>query len=317
MTYKGNQTTWDKLSPSLQQKIDTDLSGIRQTVTNNKTEVTEHLAKIATTENLGHIKPDGRTIRVDPATGIASAVAPTSYYVEARQTAGTTTYDVNIPDVTAYKPGLTILLKLLENNKQGAASLNINGLGTKSFIFQTYAAVVQYAGELQGGRVYQLVYDGLYFTVIGVQWVSPYEGGTDLANNPYILPSYGAVGKVDAKVATLQTQVDSKSTKDVYTINIPLISGWQGLAQITREDNNMLTLYLDIYGGTRTGGTKIGTIPAGYRPVQTYSMYFGVITTASGTVSPQGAVISIYGNGDIYISSSNIQHNIFIASSFK
>jgi len=279
--------------------------------------LSEHIHKIASATESGHIRPDGKTIKVDPVTGIASAVASTSYYVEARQNAGNTTYDVSIPDVTEYKPGLTILMKLLENNKQGAASLNINGLGAKTLVFQTYGAIAQNAGELQSGRVYQLVYDGLYFTIIGVQWSSSYEGGVDSVGSPHILASYGSVGKVNAKVAAIQTQVDSKATKNVSTVNIPLVSGWAGLAQITREDNGMLTLYFDIYGGTKTSGTKLGTIPAGYRPIQTYAMYFGAVTTTSGTVSPQGAVISIYGSGDIYITSSNIQHNIFIASSFK
>lgn len=36
-------------------------------------ELTEHSGQIATTEKLGHIKPDGTTISVDPETGVASA----------------------------------------------------------------------------------------------------------------------------------------------------------------------------------------------------------------------------------------------------
>jgi len=40
-----------------------------------QTALTEHSEEIATTEKLGHIKPDGTTITVDPETGIASAVS--------------------------------------------------------------------------------------------------------------------------------------------------------------------------------------------------------------------------------------------------
>lgn len=54
-------------------EVNQEIANIKQTVTNNKTEVTEHLGQIATTEKLGHIKPDGETITVDPETGIASA----------------------------------------------------------------------------------------------------------------------------------------------------------------------------------------------------------------------------------------------------
>ncbi len=52
-----------------------DLTEIYQTVDELKNEVTEHSAQIATTEKLGHIKPDGKTINVDPVTGIASIKA--------------------------------------------------------------------------------------------------------------------------------------------------------------------------------------------------------------------------------------------------
>lgn len=38
-----------------------------------QTALTEHSGQIATTEKLGHIKPDGTTIKVDPITGVASA----------------------------------------------------------------------------------------------------------------------------------------------------------------------------------------------------------------------------------------------------
>lgn len=50
MTYKGNQTTWDNLSPSLRQKIDTNLSAINKQVANLQTEVTKHLP-----DNVRHV----------------------------------------------------------------------------------------------------------------------------------------------------------------------------------------------------------------------------------------------------------------------
>ncbi|POZ56444.1 hypothetical protein LYSIN_01227 [Lysinibacillus sphaericus] len=50
-----------------------DLTEINQQVSTLETEVTEHVTGIATTEKLGHIKPDGTTITVNPVTGVASA----------------------------------------------------------------------------------------------------------------------------------------------------------------------------------------------------------------------------------------------------
>ncbi len=107
MTYKG-QTAWENLSPSLQQKIENiaeesgkveivndsmvggaDKVASAEVAKNLKNEVdekansedleslrtttNEHLAEIATTESLGHIKPDGKTITVDHTTGVATA----------------------------------------------------------------------------------------------------------------------------------------------------------------------------------------------------------------------------------------------------
>lgn len=50
-----------------------DLTEINQQVSNLQTAVTEHVTGIATTEKLGHFKPDGETLIVDPVSGVASA----------------------------------------------------------------------------------------------------------------------------------------------------------------------------------------------------------------------------------------------------
>jgi len=54
-------------------EVNQEIANLQQTVTNNQQVVTEHLGQIATTEELGHFKPDGVTITVDPVTGVASA----------------------------------------------------------------------------------------------------------------------------------------------------------------------------------------------------------------------------------------------------
>ncbi|MED3801880.1 hypothetical protein P4562_08080 [Lysinibacillus xylanilyticus] len=86
MTYKG-QTAWENLSPSLQQKIEStevdivndfitgssDKAASAETVKILKTSVDTHTKEVATTDKLGHFKPDGSTITVDPETGVAKA----------------------------------------------------------------------------------------------------------------------------------------------------------------------------------------------------------------------------------------------------
>jgi len=49
---------------------------------------TEHLGQIATTEKLGHIKPDGETITVDPVTGVAKVSVDTGGGLSAKQYTG-------------------------------------------------------------------------------------------------------------------------------------------------------------------------------------------------------------------------------------
>ncbi|MGR6904949.1 hypothetical protein [Lysinibacillus sp. BSL11] len=57
-------------------EVNQEIANIKQTVSDTKTEVTEHSAQIATTEKLGHIKPDDVTINVDSETGVASVIDP-------------------------------------------------------------------------------------------------------------------------------------------------------------------------------------------------------------------------------------------------
>ncbi|MFJ3388750.1 BppU family phage baseplate upper protein, partial [Lysinibacillus sp. NPDC086135] len=57
---------------------DADLTEINQKVDGMQAEVTEHLTEIATTEKLGHFKPDGETLEVDPVTGVAKVIGGSS-----------------------------------------------------------------------------------------------------------------------------------------------------------------------------------------------------------------------------------------------
>lgn len=166
-----------------------------------------HSEKIASTETLGHIKV-GENLKItnEGVLDVQDTIInhPQNYYlhpfiVEAKQdTKGV--YNLTIPGVLEYKMGLRILLKLTETNIQAAAKINVNNLGEKYLIYQTYGAIPQNAGELLSGRVYECIFDGTYFTLLGVQSVATFETGEDIPGQPAMVASIGAVGKVNAKV---------------------------------------------------------------------------------------------------------------------
>lgn len=154
-----------------------DLTEINQQVSVLQTEVNEHVTGIATTEKLGHIKPDGTTITVDPVTGVASAKGGASdvYYVSAKQAATSQTYELDIPEIKEYKVGMKIILTPLEDNKSGTVFININGLGAKYLGYQTYVGYVSSPAVLTKDKIYEIVYNGTVFQLLGVPFITDSE----------------------------------------------------------------------------------------------------------------------------------------------
>ncbi|WP_238916021.1 hypothetical protein [Clostridium sp. YIM B02555] len=84
------------------------------------------------------------------------------YYCGA--TTGTNAYTVTNTDITAYKDGLTVRIKI-GTASTGASSLNINGLEAKT-ILDTLGNPIT-ANGLKAGLPYQLCYNGTNFIVLG------------------------------------------------------------------------------------------------------------------------------------------------------
>lgn len=78
-------------------------------------------------------------------------------------TTGTNTYVATTATAITLVPGLVVLVKIGTGNT-GASTLNINGTGAKAI--QRLGAAVS-TGQLVGGAVYQMVYDGTNFHIIG------------------------------------------------------------------------------------------------------------------------------------------------------
>lgn len=84
------------------------------------------------------------------------------YYCGA--TTGTNAYTVSNSDITAYKDGLIVRIKI-GTASTGASSLNINGLEAKT-ILDTLGNPIT-ANGLKAGLPYQLCYNGTNFIVLG------------------------------------------------------------------------------------------------------------------------------------------------------
>ena len=55
-------------------------------------------------------------------------------------------------------------------------------------------------------------------------------------------------------------------------VNLTLLNGWTGTAQVSKNGFGMVRLVLNVMPGTVTTLTQIGTIPSGYRPSRDLSM---------------------------------------------
>ena len=74
--------------------------------------------------------------------------------------------------VPAYKAGLRLVFKANVANT-GAVAVNFNGLGGKSIVTQSGTALL--AGDIKASGVYEIVYDGTAFQIIGFDTVSVFK----------------------------------------------------------------------------------------------------------------------------------------------
>lgn len=85
--------------------------------------------------------------------------------VQAISLSGTDTYTVTISWATSYQTGLNFLATFVNANT-GSATLNINGLGAKTFKkFSGGSKANLASGDISAGQIYQIVYDGTDFQV--------------------------------------------------------------------------------------------------------------------------------------------------------
>ena len=123
--------------------------------------------QIATTSKLGHIKPDGETIKVDPVTGVASAKGNgvIGEVFELVSTDGIN-YTLNTNKIIDYTVGLRLLVSSSSINKATNLTLKINDLSAKSLVRATGEPIrpSQFGGNK---GVYEVIYNGTYFNMMG------------------------------------------------------------------------------------------------------------------------------------------------------
>ena len=70
------------------------------------------------------------------------------------------------PAISAYATGQRFYVKILNTNTTTTPTINVNALGTKTIVRTDSTAVA--IGELSSGVIYELIYDGTYFRLLGV-----------------------------------------------------------------------------------------------------------------------------------------------------
>src|SRR5687768_1164934 len=107
--------------------------------------------------------------------------------------AGTDTITASLANLTAYVNGQIFTLKPVNTNT-GAVTININSIGAKN-IYSGGVALI--AGNLQSGKVYQIIYDGTQFNLSSSQDNTKLSKTGDTATGAYVF-DYTGVSTVPA-----------------------------------------------------------------------------------------------------------------------
>lgn len=239
------------------------------------------------------------------------------HFVQAKQDANGT-YNLTIPGITAYVPGLRVLLQPTEHNKNGRVKFNINGLGAKDVSFQNQLIegqmpiiYMESRETLQAYKVYEFVYNGRDFNAIGVPFITDQPGFAFFDNMP-----------VSAK--GVRRLNETKANKELpNSIQCTLNTAWR---HANIPDGSPLIYYKDDFGIVHLQGrilristpldNTLTTLPVGFRP--TREEYVGAIGNIRGIAIDRLLNINISKTGMIIAENSNkLMQMITIACSFR
>lgn len=173
---------------------------------------------------------------------------------------GTNTYTVGLtPALTAYTTGMRVFI-LFTNAQTTAATLNIDGLGAKSILKRNSTALV--SGDIAAGQIYQLVYDGTNFRLMGV-------ANTAVLNDILLTNQAAASTKKNPTYVDDTGKVFKKSWSELDTTNLnETTTGVDDLEATTLEEwkNASAVSIMKILNGLKVqfGGTSpFFEVPAG------------------------------------------------------
>ncbi len=185
------------------------------------------------------------------------------HFVREKQDANGT-YNLTIPGITKYVPGLQILLEPTEDNKKGKVKFNINNLGPKDVSFQNrrdegqdLVIYIDSAETLQSYKVYEFVYNGRDFNVIGMPFVTHH-------------PELGFFDNMPVSAKAVRELNGLKANKKLpSSVRCTLEAGW------SHQRDTPLTYFKDDFGIVHVQGQilKTGTpthnvctvLPVGFR----------------------------------------------------
>lgn len=161
-----------------------------------------------------------------PVDNITSIQNLSNYYVT---TGSSNAYVLTVnPSLTSYTAGTLYRIKPNFTNT-GAATINISGLGAKSLVKNTSAALV--ANDLISGQIYEIIYDGTNFQVtnIGNNFTSLVVGSINDVNNNEVLIIGSTASAVNEVTITNAATGSGPSIKSSGTdTNVPLVLAGKG-----------------------------------------------------------------------------------------
>lgn len=214
-----------------------------------------------------------QTIKVDGVTG-----ATTSHYGTCSTAAGTAAKAVTVTGTPALEAGLRVIVKFTTTNSAGSPTLNVNSLGAKSIYYRGSAITGSSNNILQANRVYEFVYDGTYWQLVG-----------DIDTNTNNVTT----GKSSVVLGTTGVAVVQKDGTDSGSVALPSAppSTWLGTSSTTAAAGNH----------THSGYLTSSDLPS-------YSIVYGNSTSTSNTanITNSNLFINLVKNSNTVVSSINV-----------
>lgn len=214
-----------------------------------------------------------------------------SYSNYAQDTGSANTYVVNILDVTtAYNAGLRIQFKAASANT-GAATINVNGQGAKTIVYDTGATLL--ANAIRAGMIVEVIYDGTNFQLQKASNLVGLNNGIVVSNNNQLLVRSLAVSGTGISIS-----------------NANGVSGNPTITISSNSNNSANTIVLR----NADGGFSAGEISATFTGNLTGNVTGDVTGDVSGTSSNVTGIVSISHGGTGANSAAQARSNLGLGS---